>query len=80
MSRSTWRPTSVLLSALGLPLRVQEPDCSYQLDQLLEQWREAGKWWEGEHQKSFFRFVADEGILLELCNNSCDDSWTMRRR
>lgn len=80
MSRSIWRPTNVLLSAEGLPFQVREPDNNYQLTQLLEQWREAGKWWEGEPQKSFYRFVAEEGILLELCNSSCDDSWSMRKR
>ena len=80
MSRSTWRPTNVLLDAQQMPQRVLEADCTYQLTQLLEQWQETGKWWEGEAQRSFYRFAAEGGILLELCSNSCDGSWSMRRR
>jgi hypothetical protein len=64
--------TQVRLSRDGTPRAFTVHGGWRQVEQVVEAWREAGCWWEGEHPRQFVR--VDAGGWFDL---SCDagDDW-----
>jgi hypothetical protein len=38
---------------------------------LLDIWTDAGSWWDGEGEATFFRLTVDEGTVVELMLDGC---------
>lgn len=43
--------------------------------QVLERWRDTGRWWEGEAPKLFFRLETAGGGLWEIYLDTAEDRW-----
>ncbi|HHX29430.1 MAG: DUF6504 family protein [Bacillota bacterium] len=42
---------------------------------VIDEWRETGRWWEDDKEKSFFRVLSLEGSIYEVYNQ--DKQWNL---
>lgn len=54
----------------GLPFRFSIGGRHLQVEQILDHWRETGRWWEGEEEREFFRVEAGEGGYIVYLNRA----------
>ncbi|MFO8061125.1 MAG: DUF6504 family protein [Bacillota bacterium] len=54
----------------GKQLRVAE---------VLDVWRDVGRWWLGEREKTFYRLAVERGGVLEVYHPSGEDTWVLYR-
>ncbi|MGB9886993.1 MAG: DUF6504 family protein [Moorellales bacterium] len=47
----------------------------YAVAEVLERWRDVGRWWEGEAPRVFFRLQTTGGGLWELYRELGENSW-----
>lgn len=47
----------------------------YQVHQVLDFWREAGDWWQGDSERSVYRVETDRGIVCEVYVRHQDSRW-----
>lgn len=33
---------------------------------IMDEWKETGRWWDGDQEKTFFRILSPEGSIYEL--------------
>ncbi len=59
----------------GLPRCFQWRGQRYQVQAVLERWKDSGRWWEGEAPKLFFRVRTDGGGLWEICRDTVHRKW-----
>ena len=50
-----------------------------QVAEILDVWRDVGRWWLGEREKTFYRLAVERGGVLEIYHPSDDDSWILYR-
>jgi len=36
------------------------------VSKILDAWRDVGRWWDGDQEKTFFRVVSSEGSIYEV--------------
>ncbi|MCL4440664.1 MAG: DUF6504 family protein [Firmicutes bacterium] len=46
---------------------------------VLEMWKDAGKWWDGEAEKTFYRVEAAGSSLYELYVVNNNQAWSLYR-
>jgi len=61
-------PINVRTDATGRPVALELGGQNRPVQQVLDRWREAGRWWEGDLPRCFYR--VDAGGLFDL---SCDE-------
>lgn len=44
---------------------------------VLEQWKDTGRWWDGEDEKVFFRLQVSEGGVYELFSDMAKNQWRL---
>lgn len=42
----------------------------FRVRELLDTWPDAGAWWDGERESTFFRITVDEGTVFELLRDN----------
>ncbi len=60
MSKIREIPITVSLRG-SVPLRLSWGGRQVRVQAILSAWRETGYWWEGEHEKDFYRIQCDRG-------------------
>ncbi len=67
----------VLVGTKGdLPWRMFLKGEWLQIEKVIEQWRETGRWWENEMEKDFFLIQTNAGGFL-LCRENSSDRWVL---
>ncbi len=67
MARPAAQPlTRVTLGPDGRPLGFLWRGRLWRVTRTAEVWKDAGCWWEGEEEKTFFRLETDGGRLVEI--------------
>lgn len=69
------RPLAVICSDKGLPGFIRDAGRVLAVERILEQWRDTGRWWEGESEKAFFRLRLEEGGVREIYQDLADGAW-----
>lgn len=65
MTRIINRPVAVNTSAQGSPMAFTWQG-HHRVVRVLDVWREAGCWWEGEGERVTYRVITDRGGMFEL--------------
>jgi hypothetical protein len=76
MGRVLDRPVNVRLEQ-GQPVGFSWQGVFYQVAKILDCWKDAGCWWEGESTKLFYRVAVSDGGLFELYRDTREDTWFM---
>jgi len=80
MSRLVDRPLDrINLDSSGRPLIFAWRRRSWRVSRTVEIWKDAGCWWEGEGEKTFFRLEADGGRLVEVYFDPQVEKWFLYR-
>ena len=58
----------------GLPTQLLWKKQRWNISEIADQWRETGRWWEGEAMCEFFLIVVVSGSFL-LCRDLTTDAW-----
>ena len=77
MPRLLCENAKVDLNGRNLPSRFVWREREYRVAQVQECWRLTGAWWDGEGEYTFFRVLAQEGGVYELCYSHKGDAWTL---
>lgn len=59
----------------GEPRLIRNGSQSLAVEQILEQWRDTGCWWEGESEKAFYRLVCRDGSVREIFCDLVSGQW-----
>jgi len=81
VSRLTDRPLDAvgpLMRPSGAPTFFVWRGERFVVRDLLDIWTDAGSWWDGEGEATFFRLTVDEGTVVELMLDGCG-SWRLYR-
>ncbi len=62
----------------GIPRAFRWQGRCYAVDEVLERWRETGRWWRGEAPKLFFR-VETGGGIWEIYLDTRANTWHLYR-
>lgn len=76
MGRVVERPVNVR-SEQGQPVGFSWQGKHYQVTTILDCWKDAGCWWEGEGTKIFYRVAVPGGGLFELYRDIQTGTWFM---
>jgi hypothetical protein len=80
MSRLLDRPLDrVDLDSSGRPLLLSWRGRAWRVNRTTEVWKDAGCWWEGEVEKTFFRLEAAGGRLIEVYYDPQAAKWFLYR-
>lgn len=74
MSRVREHPIHVRLKG-GQPAGFTWRNNFYAIKQVLDCWKDAGCWWEGENTKIFYRVIAVQGSIFEIYLDTRQDAW-----
>lgn len=74
MSRVLECPIKIRLTK-GQPAGFVWRKTPYTIKQILDFWKDAGCWWEGENTKIFYRVIAEEGGIFEIYQDAQQDTW-----
>lgn len=44
---------------------------------VLDEWREAGRWWAGEGEKSVYRLLLEDGAVCEVERDEATGRWSL---
>jgi hypothetical protein len=66
MSKRFSRPVRVESDCRGCPRHFRWGQRQVQVEQVLEEWEEAGCWWRGEAARRVYRVLAAGGMIYEL--------------
>lgn len=69
----------VEISRSGEPLRFTWEGRSWPVSRTTEVWKDTGRWWEGEGEKTFFRLETAGGRLVELYRDHKSGMWSIYR-
>ena len=61
----------------ALPVRLRTSDAAYDVLQVLDAWRAAGRWWRGEPPSSHFAVELEGGLLASICERG--GRWRVER-
>lgn len=50
-----------------------------EVETVLDSWRDAGCWWQGEEEKIFFRLCTGRGRILEIYRRADSGDWYLYR-
>lgn len=75
MTRILNRPVAVTMGPGGVPLTFRLGGARLQVEQVLDCWRETGRWWEQETERSTYRVCTVGGGLYELTWDPVMKSW-----
>lgn len=79
MSRLIEQPiTAMTLDAKRAPHRFTSQGRRWRVERALESWKDAGAWWEGESEKTFWRVIVVGGGIVELYQNAAGE-WALYR-
>jgi hypothetical protein len=79
MSRLVEQPiTGMTLDARRYPRTCTCQGRRWQVQRVVEAWQDAGAWWEGEEEKTFWRVVVSGGGIVELYQTKKGD-WSLYR-
>lgn len=51
----------------------------YKVRNIIEQWSDTGRWWEGESEKIFYRLQTTEDGVYELYHDLRQNQWRLYR-
>ncbi|HHW06948.1 MAG TPA: hypothetical protein GXX34_05365 [Clostridia bacterium] len=74
MSRVLECPVKVRLKE-GKPAGFGWRGTYYPIQRILDCWKDAGCWWEGENTKIFYRVIAVQGSIFEIYLDTRQDAW-----
>ncbi|MEN6343850.1 MAG: DUF6504 family protein [Armatimonadia bacterium] len=60
-----------------LPRRFTWRGRDYLIATLGGEWRELGRWWEGEGERRYLRAVTSRGMTVDLCQDLKTGQWTV---
>ena len=64
MTRIVNRPIEMVdQDEWGNPRKFRDRDTFHTVVNVIDKWKEAGKWWEEEAQRDMYKVVADHGVL-----------------
>jgi DNA relaxase NicK len=46
---------------------------------ILDEWKDTGRWWDGEDEKVFYRLTGTGGAVYELCSDGRLNQWNLYR-
>ncbi len=62
-----------------LPRRLARDGDWEKVETILDCWRDAGCWWQGEEEKLFFRLCTGGGRVLEIYRQAGSGDWYLYR-
>ncbi len=66
MTRIINRPVDVTVGPGGVPLSFRFGAVRHPVQEVLDCWREVGRWWEQEPERETYRVLTAEGGIYEL--------------
>jgi hypothetical protein len=78
MSKRLEERVHVFADARGRPLRVRRGRRQIQVRQIVDEWEEASRWWQGEKAIRVYRVLTSEEAVWELHHQGADD-WRLYR-
>ncbi|HHW10597.1 MAG TPA: hypothetical protein GXX29_11550 [Firmicutes bacterium] len=78
MSKIIRQPITVMPDGAGRPQCFTWRRRQYKVEALVEDWLEAGSWWDGEGEKAFYRLQCGEG-LYEIYHDLAEKAWYLYR-
>lgn len=69
----------VSIGRSGRPHRFAWSGRSFVVNRTTEVWKDTGRWWEGEGEKTFFRLETVGGQLVELYRDHQSGVWFIYR-
>lgn len=63
----------------GVPRAFRYRGRCWRVAEVLERWRDTGRWWAGEGPKLFFRVLSAEGGLWEIYFDLLERRWHLYR-
>ncbi|GAB6875957.1 hypothetical protein JCM13210_06830 [Thermaerobacter litoralis] len=70
------KPVPVETDASGRPCRFFWRRW-HRVKDVLDEWREAGAWWDGEGERLVVRLLTDDGAVFELERLAGSDRWVL---
>ncbi|KLU62968.1 hypothetical protein CEB3_c06300 [Peptococcaceae bacterium CEB3] len=67
-----------VVSARNQPIRFQWKRQWYSILSIEDDWVDTGEWWNGEGEKTFYRFFAGDGVF-EIYLDEKEKAWHMYR-
>jgi len=78
VSKRLEEKVQVITNARGHPLRLRRGRRQVRVRQLVDEWEEASRWWQGEQEMRVYRVLTSDGAMWELHRRaSCD--WRLYR-
>lgn len=78
MTRLVEQSVRVCSDPEGGPKRFKWSGQWYEVQRMLDLWTEAGAWWEGQREVTFFRVLTTRGAVCELIRDHQGGWWLYR--
>jgi hypothetical protein len=66
-----------LFDSQTLPRRFTWRGRSFEIAEVGGEWRELGRWWEGEGERRTIRAITTRGVTMDLCQDLRTGLWTL---
>jgi len=77
VSKVVNQPVLVVTDKKAVPRRFFWYKRWFSVKDVLEQWKDTGRWWDGEREKVFFRLQVKEGGVYELFSDIAQNQWRL---
>ena len=77
MSKIVDQPVLVVTDKKSIPSRFFWYKRWLNVLNILEQWKDTGRWWDGESEKIFYRLQVKEGGIYEIFSDIALNQWRL---